>query len=119
MIRALLRKRSGPTGALQVLGVTSCHDAGMSHEMLPNEDLTTAARVGVEDEVGGTGALCGVWTAHAVRRNGMRTRTRSLLPTRGFEIRTTITVLFNWACARCSTESKGLAVRENLFPVSP
>lgn len=59
MIRALLRKRSGPMGAVQVLGVTSCHDAGMTHDMSPNEELTTAARVGVEDEFGGTGALSG------------------------------------------------------------
>lgn len=95
MIRALLRKRSGPTGAVQVFVMTSCHDAGMTHDMSPNEVLTTAARVGVDDEFGGTGALCGVWTAHAVRRNRMRTRARSLLPNRGFEIRTSITVLFN------------------------
>lgn len=49
MIRALLRKRSGPTGAVQVLGLTSCHDAGMSHEMSPYEDLTTAVGVGGEE----------------------------------------------------------------------
>lgn len=118
IIRALLRNRRGPPGMVQTLGVTSCHDAGMSHEISPNEDLTTAAGVGVSDEYGGTGALCGVWTAQAVRRNGMRTRTRSLLANRRFEIGTIITVPFDWCCARCSTESKGLAVRDNVFSVS-
>lgn len=119
MIRALLRKRSGPAGAAQVLGVTSCHDAGMTHDMSPNEELTTATRVGVEDEFGGTGALSGAWTAQAARRNGMRTRARSLLANRRFEIGTTITVPFDWACARYSTEPNGLTVRENVFSVSP
>lgn len=82
-------------GAVQDLGMTSFHDAGMSHEMSPKADLTTAVRIGVEDEFGGTGALCGVWTAHPARRNGMRIRARSLLRNRRFEIRTTITILFN------------------------
>ena len=95
MIRALLKNTSGTAGAFQTLGMTFFHDAGMTHEMFAYEDLTTAAGVGVGDEFERTGALCGVWTAHAVRRHGTRTRARCLLPNRIF-VRITITVLFNW-----------------------
>lgn len=35
MIRALLKNTSGPTGAVQDLGMIFFHDAGMTHEMFP------------------------------------------------------------------------------------
>lgn len=53
MIRALLKNTSGPTGADQTLGMIFFHDVGMTHDMSPKEDLTTAVGVGVADEFGG------------------------------------------------------------------
>lgn len=102
----------------QTLGVIFCHDVGMSHEMSPCEDLTTAAGVGVDDECGGIGALCGVWTAQAARRSVMRTRARSLLPNRGLGTRTTITVLLNWNRVGCSIEFNGPSIIGKVFAVS-
>ncbi len=71
-----------------------------------------------DDEFGGAGALCRVWTAHALRRNGMRTRARSPLPDRRFEICTTITVLLSGNRVGCFIEFNDLHIIGKVFAIS-